>query len=60
MFDSIRTRLTLWYVGILAAFIVAFSLIIYYALINTLDHDLDLRIKEIAESVKTAISSEAR
>lgn len=60
MFDSIRTRLTLWYVGVLAAFIIAFSLIIYYALIKSLDRDLDLRIQEIAESVKTAVAAEDR
>lgn len=59
MFDSIRTRLTLWYIAILAAFVVSFSAIIYYALITTLDRDLDLRLKEIAESVKTAVTSEA-
>jgi heavy metal sensor kinase len=60
MFDSIRTRLTLWYVGILAVFIVAVSLIIYSVLMSTLDRDLDLRLKEIAGSVKTAVASEER
>jgi heavy metal sensor kinase len=60
MLDSIRTRLTLWYIGVLAAFIVVSSLIVYYALVKTLDRGLDLRLKEIAESVEAAVTSEAR
>src|SRR5580765_5682088 len=60
MFDSIRTRLTLWYVGVLAAFVVVFSLIVYFALIKSLDRDLNLRLREMAASFKTAVESEAR
>jgi len=60
MFDSIRTRLTLWYVGVLAGFVVVFSLIVYFALIESLDRDLNLRLREMAASFKTAVESEAR
>src|SRR5262249_34305096 len=60
MFDSIRTRLTLWYVGILAAFIIAFSLIIYYALMDRLERDLDQRLREMSASFKSAAAAEER
>jgi hypothetical protein len=60
MFDSIRIRLTFWYVGILAAFLVVFSLITYYGLVRSLDRDLDLRLREMAASFTTAVASEAK
>jgi two-component system, OmpR family, sensor kinase len=60
MFDSIRIRLTIWYVGILAAFIIVFSLITYFAMVDRLDRDLDIRLTEIASSFKTAAVSEEK
>ena len=60
MFDSIRIRLTLWYVSVLAAFVAVFSLIAYFALVESVDRDLNLRLQEMAVSFKTAVESEAR
>src|SRR5262245_28191819 len=60
MFDSIRTRLTLWYVGILAAFILVFAVVVYYSVIESYDRGLDVRLQEIAASFKTATLSEER
>jgi hypothetical protein len=31
MFDSVRTRLTLWYAGVLALSLIAFAVLVYYA-----------------------------
>ena len=60
MFDSIRIRLTLWYVVVLAAFVAIFSVIVYFAVVESVDRDLNLRLQEMASSFKTAVESEAR
>ena len=41
MFDSVRSRLTLWYVGVLALVLVAFSVTVYFLLAAFLYDRLD-------------------
>lgn len=52
---SIRLRLTLWYTGVLALILVVFSLAVYLVLSvrlrAELDHLLDLKAKELRQSV---------
>lgn len=48
MFDSVRSRLTLWYVGVLALVLVAFSLTIYFLLVAFLYDRLDEHVGMLA------------
>ena len=58
MFNSIRTKLTLWYLAILALVIVAFAVSTYFLIVRTLDKNLDLRLAEMAENFQVAVNSE--
>src|SRR5258705_2634237 len=55
MFDSVRARLTLWYVGVLALVLVAFSISVYAVvtaiLYNSLDTELDATMDETSLSL---------
>ena len=55
MFDSVRARLTLWYVGVLALVLVAFSISVYAAvtaiLYNSLDTELAATMDEASLSL---------
>ncbi len=58
MFNSIRTKLTLWYLAILAFVIVAFAGSTYFLIVRTLDKNMDMRLAELAENFKVAVNSE--
>jgi two-component system OmpR family sensor kinase len=49
MFDSVRSRLTLWYVGVLALVLVAFSVTVYFLLAAFLYDRLDDHVGTLAE-----------
>src|SRR5262245_7043851 len=53
MLDSVRTRLTLWYTGVLALALVTFSVGVYLLLAHQLAERLD-------ESLRTALDGTAR
>jgi heavy metal sensor kinase len=58
MFSSIRTKLTILYVGILAAFIFTFAAVTYYALLHSIDRDLNGRLLEMSRNFSTALTAE--
>src|SRR5918912_1610261 len=55
MLDSVRTRLTLWYVGVLALVLVSFSITVYALLARNiyarLDDDLSTTLQETGFSL---------
>ncbi len=57
---SIRLRLTLWYVALLAAILLIFSAAIYftlsYSMLNDLDRTLETRAQEVQNSFSAAIA----
>ncbi|MEP6901666.1 MAG: ATP-binding protein [Actinomycetota bacterium] len=58
MFDSVRTRLTLWYVAILALVIIVFALLTYFFTVRVLNRDLDSRLEEMSRNFKVALEAE--
>ena len=58
MFSSIRTKLTILYVTIMAAFILTFSAVTYYALASSMDRDVRVRMLEMARNFSTSLMAE--
>lgn len=58
MFNSIRTRLTLWYLGILALVIVAFAALVYFLLARNLTQTNDKNLSEIGRSIEADLRKE--
>lgn len=58
MFSSIRTRLTLWYVGVLALIIAAFASATYFFVARNLSQVTDSNLDEIGRSVETDLHKE--
>src|SRR5436190_1867730 len=58
MFHSIRTRLTLWYAGVLVVSLMAFALITYYAAANSFHQRQDEVLRSTAETVASAYMEE--
>jgi heavy metal sensor kinase len=58
MFDSVRTRLTLWYVGVLALVIIAFALLTYFFTVRVLDQDMNMRLEEMSRNFNIAVEVE--
>src|SRR5215212_1520136 len=58
MFDSVRIRLTLWYAGVLALSLIAFSFVIYYAAGNTFHERQDESLRSTAQTVASAYIEE--
>ena len=58
MFDSVRTRLTLWYAGVLAFSLIAFALVIYYAAGNIFHDRQDESLRSTAQTVASAYVEE--
>src|ERR1700687_5715457 len=56
MFESLRTRLTLWYVGILAAVLLAFSSGVYTLVERTLYAHQDARLQSALDVSTDAVS----
>jgi heavy metal sensor kinase len=61
MFDSVRTRLTLWHTGVLALVLIGFSLAVYAllsrSLYRRLDDDLRTTVKEMGFSLADDIDA---
>src|SRR4051812_44087709 len=58
-FASIRIRLTLWYVLLLAFILAGFSVLVYLFLDERLDQQVDDQLKSVAQqTVKAALQSE--
>lgn len=58
MFDSVRTRLTFWYVGVLALVIVAFALLTYLFTVRVLNQDINTRLEEMSRNFTIALKAE--
>jgi two-component system, OmpR family, sensor kinase len=58
MIDSVRTRLTLWYVGVLAATLILFSAGVYAMLSRNLHRRVDAALNGALESMSAALARE--
>jgi heavy metal sensor kinase len=58
MFDSVRTRLTLWYAGVLALSLIVFALVVYYAAAAIFYERQDESLRSTAETVASAYVEE--
>ncbi len=58
VFDSVRTRLTLWYAGVLALSLIAFVLLIYYAAAAIFHQRQDESLRSTAQTVASAYVEE--
>jgi two-component system, OmpR family, sensor kinase len=58
MFDSIRTKLTLWYAGVLAFLIIVFALITYISVERILSQETDKNLLELSKNFTFAVISE--
>ncbi|MDQ3907978.1 MAG: hypothetical protein M3268_06500, partial [Acidobacteriota bacterium] len=55
MFDSVRARLTLWYVGVLALVLVGFSAALYVMVARGLYDNLDDDLRVASNTVTVAL-----
>lgn len=58
MFDSVRTRLTLWYAAVLAVSLIAFALLVYYAAAAIFYQRQDESLRSTAQTVASAYVEE--
>src|ERR1044072_7473734 len=58
MFNSVRTRLTLWYAGVLGISLIAFALLVYYAAAHSFYQRQDEVLRSTAETVASAYTEE--
>jgi heavy metal sensor kinase len=58
VFDSVRTRLTLWYAGVLGLSLIAFALLIYYAAAAIFHQRQDETLRSTAQTVASAYLEE--
>jgi len=58
MFGSVRIRLTLWYVAVLAVSLIAFALLVYYAAARIFYERQDESLRSTAETVASAYMQE--
>ncbi|MEZ5424965.1 MAG: ATP-binding protein [Pyrinomonadaceae bacterium] len=60
MFNSIRIKLTLWYLGVLAVIIVAFAVTTYFLIERSLDRTTDKNLSEMAQTVEDELLQEEK
>ena len=58
MFSSIRIKLTLWYICVLALIVAAFALITYSSFVSVLNQETDENLREMAQTLYTSIKAE--
>jgi two-component system, OmpR family, heavy metal sensor histidine kinase CusS len=58
MFDSVRTRLTLWYAAVLALSLIAFAFLVYYAAAAIFYERQDESLRSTAQTVASAYAEE--
>ena len=58
MFDSVRTRLTLWYAGVLALSLIAFAFFVYHAAAAIFYERQDESLRSTAQTVASAYMEE--
>jgi len=58
MLDSVRVRLTLWYTGLLALFLVLLSLVTYFIFWRSTLQRTDINLAELSEAFLTTVQAE--
>ena len=58
MFDSVRSRLTIWYIAVLALVIISFAWLSYSLTARLLIRETDETLSEMARNFKTALDAE--
>ena len=58
LFDSVRTRLTLWYAGVLALSLIAFAFLVYYAAAAIFYERQDESLRSTAQTLASAYAEE--
>ena len=58
MLDSIRTRLTLWYTGVLALVLVLLAVITYFAFLRSVESRTDANLNELSETFLVTLRAE--
>ena len=58
MFDSVRTRLTLWYAAVLALSLIAFAFVVYYSAAAIFYQRQDESLRSTAQTVASAYAEE--
>ncbi len=58
MFSSIRVKLTLWYICVLALIVAAFALITYSSFVSVLRQETDENLMEMAQTLSASIKAE--
>lgn len=58
MFDSIRMRLTLWYLSVLASLIIGFTVVVYLLVAQNLSRTIDNNLAEVGRSIETDLRKE--
>lgn len=58
MLDSVRIRLTIWYVGVLALLLIAFASLTYFLVVRTLSEDADENLEAMLTNFKSTIEIE--
>ena len=56
-FNSLRFKLTLWYVFILGILLISFSSFLYFTLSKSLYRDVDNKLRSLAELIATESAS---
>lgn len=60
MFDSIRIRLTIWYLMVLAFVMIAFAALAYFSILQVLARETDNNLLEMAENFTAEVRSPLR
>src|SRR3954453_9687431 len=60
MLDSVRVRLTVWYIGVLALVLIVFALLAYWFLARTLSRRTDDSLVEMASAFSETLQAEER
>lgn len=58
MFDSVRIRLTLWYVGVLAVLLIAFAALTYFLVVRVLSEEIDENLESMTWTFKASVETE--
>ena len=58
MLDSVRIRLTFWYVAVLAMVLIAFAAWTYFRVVNVLDEETDENLEAMASNFKSSLETE--
>ena len=58
MFDSFRTKITLWYVGVLALILISFAALTYFLVVRGLEKQTDNNLSEMSQNFRQSLNAE--